>query len=130
MSICSPTYKTATASGSGCYGLGCCQTTFPPHMQSFVVNMANPFPSSNNNEEDDCKSAFMVDRYWLRERKLDDVYNMDHVPAMLEWATEQGSCRINDVYNISFTIDNKYYWKELNKSQVCICGCEGACSLF
>ena len=128
LSICPPTHRAANASGSGCYVLGCCQITIPPYMQSFVANITNPFPSSNNNEENDCKSAFMVDRYWFAnqsslERRLHD--SMDHVPATLEWARDQGYCRINNVSNISFTNASNYYWKELNTSQVCICSCYG-----
>ncbi|KAJ9166539.1 hypothetical protein P3X46_021279 [Hevea brasiliensis] len=125
LSICLSGSNTTT---SGCYGLNCCQAEIPPYVQSFEANMTNPF--GHTEDRGGCKSAFMVDQDWFKSqsstsRSLDDLKQMDRVPAVLDWAVDQGYCDISKASNISCTPDGIYCWKEFNRSQVCICrGCQ------
>ncbi|XP_048226943.1 wall-associated receptor kinase-like 22 [Ricinus communis] len=107
-------------SSSGCYGLNCCQTTIPPYVQSFEVNITNPF-NSDGDGRDRCKSAFMVSQNWLASKStnLDEVRQMDHVPAVLDWANDQGYCDISKNPNITCT--SRYCWAQLTENQFCIC---------
>ncbi|XP_050230545.1 putative wall-associated receptor kinase-like 16 [Mercurialis annua] len=105
---------------TGCYGLNCCQATIPPNFQSFVVNMTNPFHSDADGRSS-CKSAFMVSQTWLESKStvLNEVQEMDHVPAVLIWSEFQGYCDIREHPNITCT--SNYCWAQLTQNQFCIC---------
>ncbi|KAF2299725.1 hypothetical protein GH714_002860 [Hevea brasiliensis] len=114
------------ANESGCYGINCCQATIPPYVQYFEANMTNPFSSSADRSS--CKSAFMVDQNWFVSRSLDDLNVVDHVPAVLDWAVDQGYC---DISREQINCTSDYCWTKLKENQVCICsGCEdiGRCT--
>ncbi|KAF2299726.1 hypothetical protein GH714_002864 [Hevea brasiliensis] len=106
LSICLSGSNTTT---SGCYGLNCCQSEIPPYVQSFEANMTNPF--GDTEDRGGCKSAFMVDQDWFKSqsstsKSLDDLKQMDRVPAVLNWAVDQGYCDISKASNISCTPDD------------------------
>lgn len=109
----------------GCYGLNCCQATIPPNIQSFEANM------TDLSGEIDCigrKSAFMVHQDLFELRSLDEMLQMDHVPARIEWAKFKGNCDLSETITpyINCTSDSKYCWAQINTRQLCICrNCQG-----
>lgn len=102
------------ANASGCYGINCCQATIPPYVQFFEANMTSPFNSMADRSS--CKSAFMVDQNWFAPKSSsshDDLNLEDHVPAVLDWAADQGYCDISREPNINCT--SSYCWKKLQR---------------
>ncbi|KAG8632898.1 hypothetical protein MANES_18G025260v8 [Manihot esculenta] len=102
LSIC----RNESSNTRGCYGLNCCQATIPPNIQSFEANM------TDLSGEIDCigrKSAFMVHQDLFDLRSLDEMLQMDHVPARIEWAKFQGNCDLSETITpyINCTSDSK-----------------------
>lgn len=115
---------------NGCYGLNCCQTIIPPYINSFEANISDALNRENGQG---CKSAFMVDRDWFNPGSLiNDVSQMEHVPAVLEWGTYQGSCDISRTSGVILCSFDGYCWNQLSQRHHCICtGCqEGTYSLL
>ncbi|KAA8526149.1 hypothetical protein F0562_007751 [Nyssa sinensis] len=82
--IIAPTYE------ASCYGINCCQTTFPPNLKYLDTSLQVIDPINYHNE---CKYAFMVDADWFDSEAMSShaVQNLEYVPAVLDWRTD-GSC--------------------------------------
>lgn len=72
---------------NNCFGVGCCQTTIPRDLESFVMDLTG-FGSLNGNET--CASAFLVDR----KSFMDGIFSGQSVPITLVWPDIDSSfCR-------------------------------------
>ncbi|KAG5562328.1 hypothetical protein RHGRI_005155 [Rhododendron griersonianum] len=83
MSICNPYIRANSQSQTGCYGINCCQTEIPPSLGFFNASLES---INQDNIEDGCKYAFMVDYQWFRDKNIFVVREMEYVPAVLDWA--------------------------------------------
>lgn len=98
---------------SGCYGINCCQTIFPP-ISSKVVTVslssiaATTTSSSRSNNTSGCNYGFLVEEEWFRN--LTDPFAMEgreNIPLVLDWTTDE-YCYYNEVCEngySSFTCD-------------------------
>ncbi|XP_038698297.1 wall-associated receptor kinase-like 1 [Tripterygium wilfordii] len=115
MSICD---AAPNVTGSGCYGLNCCQTTIPPNL--YLLNMS----ITNINSTGRCMSASMVDQDWFNYNSFDENYNelskREHVPVVLEWGRRFGNCRLSkssDIFCDSFG----RCWGSPAHDSLCVC---------
>ncbi|KAA8542204.1 hypothetical protein F0562_023356 [Nyssa sinensis] len=108
MSICNITSREST-----CFGINCCQTTIPPFLKFINASLRSIDP---NNDQKECKYAFMVDQEWFTN--LTDPYvvqNLENVPAVLQWRT------------LGFCSSFVTYIPSANSS-VTLCGTNALCS--
>ncbi|KAJ4723291.1 putative Kinase [Melia azedarach] len=113
-----------------CYGINCCQTTIPSNLQYFKVNISS-FPNSDNGNNQECRSAFMLKQYWsmsiLSEYSSKSVYPKNYkdsvyTPAILGWGKYIGSCLERmDGSNTICNENGKYCQLQLSPNLVCDC---------
>uniref|UniRef100_A0A2P2MW57 Kinase n=1 Tax=Rhizophora mucronata TaxID=61149 RepID=A0A2P2MW57_RHIMU len=99
----------------GCYGLGCCQTTIPPYIKSFISNIEEV-----SRDFCDDLTAFIVDQDWFDPAQPNPELP-EYVPAVLEWGAFQGYCS-RPKTSALFCSRNGYCWTQLSERHLCVCG--------
>ncbi|KAI5557805.1 hypothetical protein BDE02_18G128100 [Populus trichocarpa] len=88
MSICNVSSSDASANGTICNGINCCETTIPSGLDFFNATLQ----VVGDKVKDGCKYAYLVDQNWFNLR-LDNnisVIDMDYVPVVLNWRIDLG----------------------------------------
>ncbi|XP_059654903.1 wall-associated receptor kinase-like 10 [Cornus florida] len=116
-----------TSTDKRCLGINCCQTTIPPTLDFINASFRS---IDSNNDDKECKYAFMVDQEWFTD--LTDPYavrEMKVVPAVLSWAGVYEMCHTLDADNSNVSDSslcgtNAYC---VNETYLCLCdpGYEG-----
>lgn len=88
MSICNVSSSDASADGTICNGINCCETTITSGLDFFNATLQ----VVGDKVKDGCKYAYLVDENWFNLR-LDNnisVIDMDYVPVVLNWRIDLG----------------------------------------
>jgi hypothetical protein len=88
MSICNVSSSDASANGTICNGINCCETTIPSGLDFFNATLQ----VVGDKVEDGCKYAYLVDQNFfnLRFDNNFSVIDMDYVPVVLNWKIDLG----------------------------------------
>ncbi|XP_021811290.1 wall-associated receptor kinase-like 22 [Prunus avium] len=89
VAVCGTICRNTTDGGRGdCYDSnGCCRGILPTYeLTNFSIDEI-PSNSSTSDAKDDCKYAFLVDKFWFADNLTNfrDVKDMDSVPVVLDW---------------------------------------------
>ncbi|KAK3003568.1 hypothetical protein RJ639_018903 [Escallonia herrerae] len=113
--------QSTTTREMGCYGINCCQTTFP-----FVLNRYNV----NVSTQGDCLSEFLVDKNWIAQYNISDprysIENIDLVPLVLRWILQEVDIPSCIGYNTTFYFSRNISIKTRNFVEECA-NCRGEC---
>ncbi|XP_037449791.1 wall-associated receptor kinase 2-like [Triticum dicoccoides] len=85
--------------GSGqCSGMGCCQTSIAPNLNSLNIGFDDRYNNSEVRDFNPCSYAFVAEQDWFRFEASyldDDKFRekfKDEVPAVLDWVVGHESC--------------------------------------
>ncbi|KAM0871971.1 hypothetical protein ACQ4PT_039037 [Festuca glaucescens] len=81
-----------------CFGMGCCQTSFPGNISSFTTTSSPLIDNSTIQSFSPCSYSFVVEEDWFKfDRSYVSSTNfaseyIDGVPLVLDWVVGNGSC--------------------------------------
>lgn len=121
MSICNVSSSDASANGTICNGINCCETTIPSGLEFFNATLQ----AVGDKVKDGCKYAYLVDQNWfnLRFDNNISVMDMDYVPVVLNWIIDLGLYENMTLNGSAYSVTNLTSSNCSQNSNVLLCSC-------